>query len=648
MKKRARHAVPAPRRVPRLPLAALAAVVAVLVVVGLRSRTPAPSVPSPPAPSATTTTTAARAEGRRLGLAKDTTYTYALEYASDNTTSSLPGIGATESGAEALLLLDGTLALHAFPSEEDLLVGWSVTDVSAATLRVLGEELWKGKTDAQATFADAEMYVNADANGRPRLLRSQTRDSGLFDHVMQLLVQDLSVELGAGEKWTASETSPHGVARSTYSASQLDGNLTSLRRERDQYTLLRAAAGLQEEPNVVVDSLHEGVLTPEGYVETWSGRESVIVRTRATKPLVRASTKLSLRLLSVAREARPLPSLEGVEARVVSEPAEAKTSRARMLEARIAGLTEEEALASIAAMAVVETLPDHEKFLRRVVALTELRPAFCDRLAELFERSPRGERTQASVLDILANAGTEKAQATMRRLLERREALDHESFAALVQRFSLVDRPTPETGRWVSARMKEATRDKNDNRKIASAYALGSVADKLRETGDESGARAHEEELRAMLRVAETDTMVAYFVTALANTDSMNLAGWVGGHASHSSPDVRAAVAAALDEPPTPEGTRILLELAGDPDHTAQNYAIRSLRRHELSDANLQLLAGFARQGRFHSTNLRALLDMTKVYRGVHPVGLRDLYASLLAHGVDDPEVRAAIALLMG
>ena len=174
------------------------------------------------------------------------------------------------------------------------------------------------------------------------------------------------------------------------------------------------------------------------------------------------------------------------------------------------------------------------------------------------------------------------------------------------------------------------------------------VADKLRDTGNESAARMHEEELRAMLRLAETDAMIAYLVTALANTDSMDLAGWIGGYATSSSADVRAAVAAALDEPPTPEATRILLELAGDPDHTVQNYAIRSLRRHELSDANLHLLAAFAKQGRFHSTNLRALLDMTKVYRGVHPGGLRDLYASLLAHGVEDGEVRAAIMLLMG
>jgi hypothetical protein len=372
------------------------------------------------------------------------------------------------------------------------------------------------------------------------------------------------------------------------------------------------------------------------------------VSTHAKQPLVRASTKLSLRLLSIAREPRPVPSFDGLEARAVSEPAEAKTSRAKMLEARIAGLTEEEALASIAAMAVVETLPDHERFLWRVVALTELRPGFCDRLADLFEHAPRGERTQAVVLDVLANAGTEKAQATMRRLLERREAVDHDSFAALVQRFSMVDKPTPETGRWVSARMKDAMREKNDNRKVASAYALGSVSDHLRQNGEESAARAHEEELRNAMRLAETDTMLAYLVTALANTDSMELPGWIGGHAAHPSPDVRAAVAAALDEPPTPEATRILLELAADPSHMVQGHAIRSLRRHELSDANLRLLAVYARQGRFHSTNLRALLDMTKVYRGVHPGGLRELYGSLLAHGVEDPEVRAAIMLLMG
>ena len=79
-----------------------------------------------------------------------------------------------------------------------------------------------------------------------------------------------------------------------------------------------------------------------------------------------------------------------------------------------------------------------------------------------------------------------------------------------------------------------------------------------------------------------------------------------------------------------------------------QGHAIRSLRRHELSDANLRVLAVYARQGRFHPTNLRALLDMTKVYRGVHPGGFHELYASLLAHGVADGEVRAAIILLMG
>lgn len=108
----------------------------------------------------------------------------------------------------------------------------------------------------------------------------------------------------------------------------------------------------------------------------------------------------------------------------------------------------------------------------------------------------------------------------MRRLLERREAIEHDSFAALVQRFSMVDKPTPETGRWVSARMKDATREKNTNRKVGSPYALGSVSDHLRQNGNEAEARMHEEELRDALRHAEDDAMLAYLITALANTDT--------------------------------------------------------------------------------------------------------------------------------
>ena len=104
----------------------------------------------------------------------------------------------------------------------------------------------------------------------------------------------------------------------------------------DEWVLVDDAAGLgehrvEQRPKVAVDSRHEGVLTPEGYVDTWSGRESVIVRTRAPQPIVRANTKLSLRLLSVAREARPVPSVDGIEARTISEPAEAKTSTWRRM-----------------------------------------------------------------------------------------------------------------------------------------------------------------------------------------------------------------------------------------------------------------------------------------------------------------------------
>jgi hypothetical protein len=634
-------------------LFALAAALMLAGTLALRS-TRTSNTEEAPAPSATTASAAApalRDSARRLGLRVDTTYTYALEYESENRTASLPGLGTTGGGASGILHLVGKLALHAFPSDEGLLVGWSMPEVATALLRVLDQDLWKGKADADATFANAEMFVDADSSGRPRLLRSRAFDGGLFDHVMQLLVQDLSIELGTGTLWTALEASPHGVARSTYKAGTDDaGALVSLSRQRDTFTLLRAAAALDHEPSVAIDSRHDGLFAPDGYVDTWSGTESLIVRARgaAGDPLVRATTKLSMRLVSIAHEQRPRPSLDGLATRTVYEPAQAKANRRAILEARVAGLTVEEALATLDQLSGLDRLSDHEQFLWRVVALVELNPAFCDALGALFERSDRGGRTQAVILDVLANAGTEKSQATMRALLDKRDAKQHESFASLVQRFSMVDRPTPETGRWVANQFRDATREKNRDKRLASAYALGSVADRLRSSGDGAEARKHTDELRDAMKHAEDDMILAYLVTALANTDAPELGQWLGGYASHPSADVRASVAAALDEPPTPEATRILLELAGDPNKLVQSQAIRALRRHTLSAANLRLLAGYASAGRFHPTNLRALLDMIKPSRMTEPVATRELLAALLAAGVDDAEVRAAVVLLLG
>lgn len=623
---------------------ALAAGAALAGVSALRGGERAPATPA--APSAQDAPAAPRAnDGRRLGLRPDTTYTYAVDVQADNRTASLPGLGTTGGGVEGALHLAGKLALHAYPAREGMLVGWAVPEVDAALLRVMGQDLWKGKADADATFAAAEMFVETEPSGRPTLLRSRAHDGGLFDHVMQLLVQELSVELGPGDRWTALEPSPHGVARSAYELSA-----GSLVRTREGFTLLRAAAGLDEEPSVTVESRHEGLLAPEGWLDTWSGRESLVVRARgaAGEPMVRASTKVSMRLLAITHEPRPLPSLDELPARTVNEPAQAKTDRTKVLEARVAGLTEEEAIATLDRLSDFERLPDHERFIWRIVALVELRPAMCDALAALFERSSAGGRTQAIVLDVLANAGTEKAQATMRSLLESRAVAAHDSYPALVQRFSMVDRPTPETGRWIASRFREATRAKDKDRRLASAYTLGSVADRLRESGHPAEARAHTDELRDAIRHAEDEAMLAYLLTALANTDSADLASWLGGYAKHPSADVRASVAAALDEPPTPEATRILLELVADPDRLVQSQAIRALRNHSLSAANVHLLASYAAAGRFHATNLRALLDMTKPYRVTHPEAMRELLSALLAAGVDDPEVRAAVVLLLG
>jgi len=475
--------------------------------------------------------------------------------------------------------------------------------------------------------------------------------ASLFDYTMRAIVEETQVRVTnvpGLRSWVEAEPLPQGSVASVYRLGDAPGGArggdATLERTRTRYLNLSAATLLDAaEVKQDVAARHQIVIANH-VVSGIEGKETLRA-TAQDKVFLDASTDLMLRSKDQRKEARPMPDLARLRKRGLTDVPESRSLRDRMLEQRAAGLSWEDAINALELHGEAGTLPDHNRFLWRATALLELVPGRADDLAALFTSAKAGGRRRGLLLDLLVGAGTPEAQRVLRKLLASEQAQGDPKYAHLLQRMGFIEEPNKESLGFVKAAYDTAKKDKKTNERFAAAYALGSMADHARD-GDAKAAQEIVDSLTSDIRFAQPDELV-FLLNALANADSPLSVGTFGKYATHGDPEVREAVASALDEPQTPEALQLLLDLAADPSREVQRAALHSLRRYTLTASVLLQLARIAADGRFAPSNVRFVADLVKSYRFVFPKEEEALLRALLAGEIDDVLVRAAIQQLL-
>lgn len=619
------------------------------------------------------------AKALAFAYAPNTTYAYALHYASKTKAVPLVGMpgasldGSGDQSVEGNLELEGTLSIHAYPEaprgdgdreadrdrEHDAdgtLLGLSLADCKGH-FAVGGQAAWPADGCRQV-FDGKELLVRVDRAGKVKSVHAAEGGASLFDYAMRALVEETQVRLSdvAGiEAWVEAEPLPQGTVESLYriaatpavaAAPRGEGDeRVTIERTRQRYLTLSAASMLDGAAVSQKESALHRVVIAGGVIERIEGKETLEAKTDE-KLLLASTTELELSARGRTADVRPRPDLSRYGKRALEDMPESRSLRDRMLEQRAAGLSWDDALVTIAEYGDGGAVPDHNRFLWRTTALLELEPKRAWDLVRVFDGGGSGGKLRGLVLDLLASASTKDAQAVIRQLLASARATSDPRYVHLVQRMGFVTAPDKESVAFVKSRFTAATAGKKKNERFAAAYAMGSMADRAKEDGDDASARALIAELSAALRDARPEELVL-FLNALANTDSPSAIATFARYAGHTDPEVREAVADALDDPPTPEAMALLLDLARDPHRAVQRAALKSLRRYTLTAPVMLRLAQIAADGAFVPENVRFVVDLVKTYRFVLPREEETLLRALLAGRIDDDLVRAAVQQLL-
>lgn len=543
----------------------------------------------------------------RMEWQRGVAYRYALEARADTTVTlpELPGAGA--GGVRTEVDLAGDLTLRCLGEAQGAtLLAASLRDLTRHQLRILGADALADDAAVSATFEGQEAFVEMDARGTVRAVYFAPLAPPLFKHAMRWVLGELALTLSedpAAAAWTAEEAGPSGRATAAYV--RLD-RPRSVGRTRTSYAAILALPDdAQEGARQALDAHGEASLGPGGDLQALDDDERLVVTLReGVQPALVAVSHFHL----AQRDTRTFDAADVValdrsalEAHHPGERLDATPGTERQLLEGFAGhLTLEELLDGVR-VAMVTGRPARG-LASRATALLRLRPELADALGALFTEGSLTYAGQGLVLDILASAGTPRAQASMRAALASRAARKSEAgYGLLVQRLSFVAEPDAETLAFLAHAYAGAARGARTGDRLATAQSLGAAAAHLARSPREAereAARRQIEALAADARAARGPEERAALIGAVGNAGSHDSLPLLGAMKGDPDDRVRAAVALALRKDPSAESRAMLLELVTDAEATVSGAALDALGYQRLGEGDVRAVASLVTAGR--------------------------------------------------
>lgn len=476
----------------------------------------------------------------------------------------------------------------------------NIARVDEVTWSFLGQELPKDQAveHLRAHRAVAEVAPTgrvtriAFAPDTPRTYASVA--ATIINQLQPILAED-------GTSWSGEITSALGQQRALWSvdACSASGCRYVSARSAQDYTSVTFMPVDKQEGTWRGAAKHSFEVNNEATLSRYDVSEELSLDGEGSVNLARVELDASLELVS-AHDLEPSRLADRARAGLVGFEALANAARQNSLRSRLAGMTTEQMTQDLEAFGDGGRMPDHSRWMWRVVALLRHDPAAVDALEQqIFEMSETG---QVLGVDLLANAGSPYAQQAMVRVLSDERVRARDDYAMVLQHTAIVREPEEDVARFLSRRAAD-TEDATVRR--AATVALGGISSKL----DEDRARGYIEGLREGLREAKDPRDRAALVMALGNAKDPKDVARIAPLARDESPIVRSSAVRALGSIESAEATDELVEALGGAEAT-RSTALHELRDKDLSATQLQAIAEVVGSGALGDNQLEVLRDV--------------------------------------
>lgn len=499
------------------------------------------------------------------------------------------------------LELVGELALTSLGRRGDVVwLAASLPSLTTHHVSMMGQDVLPDAAAARANLVDQVAYLELEANGTLRSIRFGDGASELSKHVMQGLFSELQIALAPGGEraWQTTMATMHGLADVAY---EREGR--TLTRTRTGYRSLRAVPAAE---HVQISERGTGHITlGDGILERLDDSEQ-LAATHDGQP--RVTAELALELVHLRRD-RPatLAALPAhLEERHPGEPVVSAEAERRLLDQRIAGLTLEGMKTDLWDHANDGAMPDDHGWFSRATGYVIAHPEAAAQLAALFVDPHFDSVGRRLILDVLSAAGHPAAQAALRTALTSPEARGDAHYTMMLQRLSLVERPTAETAAFVEATMRSG----DHAVRAASAVTLGAVAGHLAAQGEAALARRYNDVLVSELSAAGDPASQGELLRAIGNVGSADNRALVLGHVGDADPGVRSAAASALRKDGSATAHQALIGMTEDDSGLVQQAALSSLLRQPLAPAEVSALASAATRAKLAAANQPLVVDL--------------------------------------
>lgn len=516
----------------------------------------------------------------RFAHAPGVTLSYSFEWSS-STAMQIVGGQSTSSAVTLAGVID---LVGAGARGERTLVLARIRSLRETSVVAMGHDLVPDEAAANDLFVGRTAAIEYDARGIIAQIHVPKDAPPLFRHLMHELLARTQVTLptGAEQTWVASEAGDNGPIAYRYGRG-VDG---VLRKEASEPTV-SARGEVRFDANGAVASQEQ-----EAHFATGKHGEldGVVALSRFTRTL--GATRV---------DAPPAIDLATYEAHAPGARA-AEVDRKGQLEQ----LAQQTSLADVVTMvaAYAQGQRPAKGAVTRGMAFLLLHPEACQSLLALFEKDALGTRGREMIMDLLSSAGDDAAQAAMRAALASPAALaDRDAFGRLLQRFSMLDDPRPESIALVQEIFKRSKAAHEEQIHYASIYTLGALAGHAHEHKKDLLAQPILDQLVRGLDAKPPLDEETAFLAALGNTGMVGALDPLKRRAASDEARVRAQVAISLRRFDEAEIRAILVEMLCDRDARTALHALETLDKLSVSAAEMERVATLVEDAK---TNVQA------------------------------------------
>ncbi|HQM85585.1 MAG TPA: HEAT repeat domain-containing protein [bacterium] len=523
-------------------------------------------------------------------------YTYSLHYKSSSKTFML-----TQSESDPLETLAGNMdynidiVFRPFKKENDRIFSAVSFENLRKTEFFYGEEnLFHDPSVARRVYLNDEAVIKMNSLGKIEDIMFKKDSDIVFVSTMKLILADIQVSVtdkNIRNPWEKSETTQYGETESSYTLKNVDSETISLEKIRLRYSNIKNVSLKETEIKTDLKGSWKVSLNRKGYLEEFKGSEKINITDKKGRNVFDLDTDIKYLLKSIEKEKKTygddfLKSMISSKIGIVEINEKMKTDA---LKNRAKEMTRIEMLKTLKTLSEEGEIYDQQRFWWRVSGYLKLYPERCADLIPLFKESSFDSKARIFVFGILASVGHEEAQKTMRELIVSQEAQNDKFYIILLQNFSILEHPDPNTVKLISSIYDESFSSKNIIRAAAS-LTVGALAGKLKNKNDLTAAYSLNNKLLTSLENAVDAKEKEYLLDALGNSRIENNIKTAAKYVNDKTDEVRASVANALRNTQTEESEKILFELTQDEKTIVQRQSLNALSNYDLKTDHLKTI----------------------------------------------------------